>query len=227
MTVQRKIGLVAVGQTPRTDVLSVMRPMVGEGVEILEKGVLDRLSLEEMGNLGPAEGMTTIATRLADGTQVELAEEKILPMIQDKITELNREQVEFVVLLCTGHFPLFRSECPIIESQKIVDHCVASLVGSDDRLGVLVPLPEQMQGARENLSHISKNVVAESAAAYGPLEAIAKAAEGFRKSEVDWVVLHCMGYTNEHRSIIWRTCRRPVIVANSIVARTVAELLQT
>ena len=169
MAMKQKIGMVAVGQTPRTDVLSVMRPMVGENVEILEKGVLDGLSPEEIGALGPEPGMTTIATRLADGTQVKLGEEKLLPTIQTKITELNRDRVELIVLLCTGHFPSFESECPVLESQKIVDHCVAALVRPEDRLGVLVPLAEQMNAAREHLLHISRDVVAVSAAAFGPL----------------------------------------------------------
>lgn len=222
-----KLGIVVVGQTPRIEITQVMTDMLGDSVEVVEKGALDGLSFEEIEALRPEKGMTLIATRLADGTQVTLGEEKIIPKVQDKIYALNEEGVDLIVLSCTGHFPRFESRCLIIESQKVVDHCVAALMHEGDRLGVLVPLPEQMALASQNLSHITKNVAVASASPFGPVEEIACAAKTLKEDRVDLVVMHCMGFTNEHRRVWRRICPAPVVLANSMVARTAAELLHS
>ncbi|MBW1732007.1 MAG: AroM family protein [Deltaproteobacteria bacterium] len=223
----QKVGMVVIGQTPRTEIMQVMREMLGDTVEVVEKGALDGLCLEEIKALRPEEGMTIIATRLADGTQVTLGEEKIIPKVQDKIYALNEEGVDLIVLSCTGHFPRFKSRCLIIEAQKVVDHCLAALMREGDRLGVLVPLPEQMTLARQSLSYITKNVAVTSASPFGPVEEVARAAETLKEEQVDLVVMHCMGFTNEHRRVWRRFCPAPVVIANSMVARITAELLQS
>ena len=223
---KKKIGMVAVGQAPRTDIMPGMKRVLGADVQVIEKGALDGLSLDEIQSLYPKEGMTTIVTRLADGTQVIIGEEEIIPRVQTKIKELNREGVELIVLLCTGHFPRFQSECLLIESQKVVDQCVAALIREPHALGVMVPLPEQMDHAKENLKHLTSNIVVASASPYGSVENVTKAAEVFKSADVELVVMHCMGFTNAHRRVIREVCGKPVLLSNSIVARTVAELVQ-
>ena len=43
----KTIGIVTIGQTPREDVVEEMKSFFGEGINILERGVLDGLSLEQ------------------------------------------------------------------------------------------------------------------------------------------------------------------------------------
>ncbi len=43
---------------------------------------------------------------------------------------------------------------------------------------------------------------------------------------VDLVVMHCVGFTKDHRKVMRELTGKPVILANSIVARTIGELLQ-
>ena len=43
-----KIGALTIGQSPRKDVIPEMREVLGTEVDIVEKGVLDDLSLEEV-----------------------------------------------------------------------------------------------------------------------------------------------------------------------------------
>jgi protein AroM len=40
----KKIGIITIGQSPRTDVVPEMSALFGEGVEVLECGALDGLS---------------------------------------------------------------------------------------------------------------------------------------------------------------------------------------
>jgi protoheme ferro-lyase len=57
------------------------------------------------------------------------------------------------------------------------------------------------------------------------LEAVQEAAAELYQKQVDLVVLHCMGFSSDHRQVMRAVAQKPVLVANSIVARTVAELL--
>ena len=78
---------------------------------------------------------------------------------------------------------------------------------------------------REDLLHITPNVAAVSASPYAAEGSIKEAAEKLHRHDPDLVVLHCMGFNREHRRAIRQVTGKPTIVANSMVARTVAELL--
>jgi protein AroM len=97
----------------------------------------------------------------------------------------------------------------------------------DDRyaLGVVVPLPEQIGQAKGKLSEITPKLHVVSASPYGPQDEIRQAAESLYEKRVDLVVLHCMGFSADHRKMVRDITQRPVLVANTIVARTVTELL--
>lgn len=223
----RRLGMVTVGQSPRTDILPAMMEEIGQDVEVIEGGALDGLSLEEVRSLSPTGDEVRLCTRLSDGTEVVVAKERIIPMVQTKIDELNGEGVELIVLLCTGHFPRFESTCLVLEAQKVVDRCVEAVIGDRNRMGLVVPLREQGEAARQNLSHITPHITAVNASPYGSLDEVARAAGILKEGNVDLVVMHCMGFTNDHRRVMRELTGKPVILANSLVARITGELLQT
>ncbi len=223
----RRLGMVTVGQSPRTDILPAMMEEIGQDVEVIEGGALDGLSLEEVRSLSPTGDEVRLCTRLSDGTEVVVAKERIIPMVQAKIDELNGGGVELIVLLCTGHFPRFESTCLVLEAQKIVDRCVEAVIGDRNRMGLVVPLREQGEQARQNLSHVTPHITAVNASPYGSLDEVARAAGILKEGNVDVVVMHCMGFTNDHRRVMRELTGKPVILANSLVARITGELLQT
>jgi protein AroM len=202
-----------------------MKLALGSEIQVIEKGALDGLSLEEIRKLYPKAHMTPLVTRLSDGSQVVIGEEEIIPRVQAKIAELNAQGVELIVLLCTGHFPQFSSQCLLLEAQKVVDHCVEACVRKGDSIGLLVPLPEQMNQSRENLSHVTPHVIVASASPYASEDELLKAAEIMKQNDVKLVVMHCMGYRNDHRKKVREITGKPVILSNAIVARTAAELI--
>ncbi len=222
---QPKLGMVTVGQSPRNDIMPGMQQILGSEIQVIEKGALDGLSLEMIRKLYPKARMTPLVTRLSDGSQVVIAEEEIIPRVQAKIDELNAEGVELIVLLCTGHFPNFSSRCVLLEAQKVVDHCVEACVRHGDRIGLLVPLPEQMDQSQKNLSHVTSSITVASASPYASEDELLRAAEILTQNDVKLVVMHCMGYRNDHRRKIREITGKPVILSNAIVARTAAELI--
>lgn len=222
---KQKIGMITIGQSPRDDIAPVMSRIIGPGIEITQKGALDRLSDTEINGLAPAANDVALCTRLADGRQVVVAKEKILSLVQAKIDDVNQASVDLIVLLCTGHFPRFESRCLLVDAQKIVDKCLEALVDDRYTLGIVVPLAEQMEPALQSLSHLTPKISVASASPYGPLEALQTAAAKLYQNQVDLVVLHCMGFSSDHRQVMRDVTQKPVLVANSIVARTLAELL--
>ena len=64
-----------------------MQLFLGPEIQVIEKGVLDGLSLTQIQKPYPEADMTTLVTRLADGSQVVIAEEAIIPKVQAKIDE--------------------------------------------------------------------------------------------------------------------------------------------
>lgn len=221
-----KIGMITVGQSPRNDIAPAMSRIIGPGIEIIQKGALDGLSDTEIDELAPISAEIRLCTRLADGRQVVVVKEKILSLVQAKIDDLNQASVELIVFLCTGHFPRFESRCLIAEAQRIVDKCIEALVDDRYTLGIVVPLAEQLAQARQSLSHITSKIHVVSASPYGSLETVQQAAAELYRNQVDLVVLHCMGFSSDHRQVMREVTQKPVLVANSIVARTLAALFE-
>jgi protein AroM len=219
--------MVTVGQSPRSDIVPAMAALIGPKVTVVEKGALDGLSGDAIRALAPVEGQNVLCTRLVNGSQVVISKAGIIPLVQARIEELNKEGVDLILLLCTGHFPKFESRVLVLAAQEIVDRAIQAVIGAPYTLGLVVPLPEQAAQIRGKLLHITPNVVVVSASPYAADGSIKGAAEQLRRHDPDLVVLHCMGFNREHRRLVRQITGKPAIVANSIVARTVAELLES
>ena len=74
----KRIGAITIGQSPRVDVVPEMQQILGPDVEIVQAGVLDGLSPEEIAALAPAgngdseirrlRGSPVLVSRLRDGS---------------------------------------------------------------------------------------------------------------------------------------------------------------
>ena len=220
-----RLGIVTVGQAPRSDNTPIIAAMLGDGVEILELGALDGMSAEELKDMAPAPGESRLATRLANGSEIVISHHKTVPLVQKRITQLNQQGADLILLLCTGHFPRFESQALVLESQRIVDHALEAVLSPERTLGIFVPLAEQTQEMAANLKHITPKVAAINASPYQDVSHLKEAAKKMAAHKPDLVVLHCMGYNEEHRRIMAEVLNTPSFVAISIVGRTIAELL--
>jgi protein AroM len=222
----KKVGIITIGQSPRTDVVPEMAAFFGEGVEVLERGALDGLTLEQVREYAPEAGMIHLCTCMRDGSEVVVAKEKLLPRIQEAIDDLNREEVALILLLCVGEFPQFRSTCLVVEPQKIVDHCVEGLIGTSHRLGIVIPIAEQEDWVLETFSKMAASITVTVASPYAGQNDLLTAAETLKKAACDLIVMYCMGFNRQSTRPIREITAKPVIVSSAIVARTVAELLE-
>jgi protein AroM len=221
----KKIGMITIGQSPRADVVPEMREVLGSDVEILEAGALDGVSLEEVKRFSPKGRDYILCTRMSDGTEVVVAKRFIAPRVQKCIDLLSQRGAEIIVFICTGHFPPFSSKRLFIEAQKIVDHFILALHGENERMGLLIPLSGQMKQAKKKYDRLKGRVIIKAASPYAPEDEISMAAEELKRADPHVIVMHCIGYTQAMKERVMEITGKPTVLARSLVARTLKELL--
>ena len=82
-----KIGMITIGQSPRDDVVPDIKRFLGPGIEVLEAGALDGLSIEDVENMSPKNGDYMLVTRMRDGAQVTIGKSHILSRMQECIDD--------------------------------------------------------------------------------------------------------------------------------------------
>src|SRR5258705_7069819 len=101
-----KVGLITVGQAPRSDVVPDMAAILGGDVEIVEAGALHGLTREQIAPLAPEGDDEILFTRLADGSSFFLGKSKVIPRIQAKNAALECPGLAPNVLPFTAQVPM-------------------------------------------------------------------------------------------------------------------------
>lgn len=219
------VGLITIGQSPRADVVPDMVEVLGPGVAIRERGALDGLAREDIAALAPDPGDEILVTRLADGTSVFVGKRHVVARVQACVEELEGAGVTMTALLCTGAFPRFRARRPLVEPQEVLLGLLRGLTW-DGRLGILTPsVPHVPQTeARWRAAGFDAVVVPLSPYDESAPGALPVAAAALRRGGAGLVVMDCIGFRRKTRDVLQRELGVPVLVANLLVARVVAEL---
>lgn len=219
----RVLGAVTIGQSPRDDITSELRPLLGGGVTVVEAGALDGLSREEVTTLAPAPGEAVLVTRLRDGSSVRVAHRRILPRVARQVEALAR-QVDAVLLLCTGTFPPFQVACPVLYPDRLLLNFVRG-VASGLHLGVVTPDPGQVAEQQGRWSAVAGRVTVRPASPYGDVNRLTEAAHALASRKVDVIVLDSLGYNLAVKQKFRALAGVPVILPRTLLARAAAELL--
>lgn len=219
------VGLITIGQSPRVDVVPDMAEIIGPGVDIREAGALDGLDPAAIAALAPREGDEILVTRLRDGASVFVAKRHIVARVQDKIAALERAGAALTALLCTGAFPRLTASRPLIQPQPVL---LGMLRGMSwpGRLGILTPsVPHVPQTeARWRADGFDPVVVPLSPYEEQDPAAVTRAAESLRAAGAGLVVMDCMGFRRKTRNELQGLTGAPVLVANLLLARVIAEV---
>src|SRR2546427_7004665 len=219
------VGLVTIGQSPRPDVVPEMAARTGPGVEVREAGALDGLKRSEIEALAPTGHDESLVTRLTDGSAVFVGKEKIVGLVEQRIAALERGGATMTALLCTGAFPRLRSSRTLIQPHPVLLGTLRGL-SWPGRLGVLTPsVPHVPQTeARWRRDGFDPVVAPLSPYEEEDAAALARVATALRQAEAGLVVLDCMGFNRKTRDELRALTGAPVLLANLLVARVVAEL---
>jgi protein AroM len=221
-----RLGMITIGQAPRADVAPIIERYLEGRAELVQSGALDGFTREEIeANFAPGEGEYVLTSRLTTGDSVVFSREKIQPMLQKKIEEMEAAGIQQILLLCTGVFPgLKTATAHLIEPDHIIPPAVKAMVGGR-RLGVMVPLPEQTDILQPKYAPLGMNPTFGVASPYkNDVENFHKAANELKQS-ADLILLDCMGYTEEARELVHEITGLPVILSNAIMAKLVSEMI--
>ncbi|HEX5506505.1 MAG TPA: AroM family protein [Thermomicrobiales bacterium] len=224
----RFLGVLTIGQAPRPDGLARdVAAVVGPGLTVVERGALDGLSRDDIAALRPDPGDYHLVTMLADGTPVQLRKPAILERLQARIAELERAGVAGTLLLCTGAFPAFHHDRPLLLPQGALYGAAIGVAGGG-RVGALVPLAAQLPQARDKWRALG--VADPALAVANPYDQdaarrVAEAAAEAREAGAAVLFMDCFGYDLGMRDAARAAFGGPVLLARSLAARLMAEVL--
>jgi len=219
-----KVGFVTIGQSPRTDILSDIAPLL-TGIDVVERGALDDVDRSELPRLAP-DGQVDdfpLASRLRDGTPVTLSKRKIYPLMQAAINAVVEQGVGAVVILCTGEFAHLHAPVLTIFPDRLLTHFVQAVLPAGACLGVLAPLAAQVPVVTRRWSSICAETQVISLSPYAGFEEGIDAVSELIGSTL--IVMDCLGYNQGHKAAVQRRTGAPVVLPRTVIARTIQELL--
>ncbi len=225
----RKLGLLTIGQAPRTDMQAVLDAHIPSGTECLHRGLLDGLTLAQIEQgFGAEPGEALLTSRLRDAQSVQMSARKVHAALPGVITDLEDAGCDVVLLLCTGAFSaLSTHKAWLVLPDQIIPPAVTGLAGQR-QVGLIVPLPEQIASEQHKWRALAKAPIAQSATPYlpdGP-QRVREAAQALSEQGAQLLVLDCMGYQEAHRqAAIEGSKGLPVLLSNALMSKLTAELL--
>lgn len=221
-----RIGMVTVGQAPRDDLVPFMTPLFTRPVNVLQAGALDGLGPAAIAALAPDAGEVGIAARLLDGSERLVSHGKLFPRVQQCADRLRADGAELLVILCGADWSAIRSDVLVVNPGLVFPAIVGALAAGR-RLGVMKPVAGQIDGARRQFAERGIDTVATSASPYTArrLDDARRAAGELRRAGVDLVWMTCVGMDEAMRDVVTDVTGKPAILARSILARVIDELL--
>jgi protein AroM len=218
------IGLVTIGESPRSDVVPDMAAILGPGTEIREAGALDGLTAAEIEALAPSGDDEILVTRLRNGASVFLGKPKIVGLVEARIAALERDGASLTALLCTGAFPRLRATRPLIQPQPVLLGLLRGM-SWPGRLGVLTPSLRHVPQTQARWRRDGFDAVVAPLSPYEEEDAAAlrRAATAVSDGGAGLIVMDCIGFRRKTRDELRALTGVPVLLANLLLARVIAE----
>ncbi|MBA7571301.1 hypothetical protein ES708_13060 [subsurface metagenome] len=223
-----KIDTLTIGQSPRMDIIPELKEAIGFEVEIEERGALDGLTWEEVKNLYPGPGDYILVTRMRDGREVKIAERHIIERMKKCIADLERSDVDFIILLCTGEFPEeITSKKLILKPNKLMENIVKGIL-QEGVIADIVPSADQISLMEKRWNRTNPNLKAifDTVSPYtGTEKEIEKVAEKIAKTDANLIILDCLGFSKRVKTIFRKITEKPVLLPRTLLGRIAGELI--
>lgn len=223
------LAMITVGHSPRNDLVPHMAAVFSRKVDIWQGGVLDGLGGEAIADLWPDPGEVGIVARLRDGSNTMLSHRKILPRVQALVDDAVARGASPIVILCGADWSALRSPTLIVNPGRVFPAIVSALA-SGWRLGVIKPSAGQIEQARRQFADRGIEAAVTAASPYTGVQRLHDAriaAEHLHRAAVDLVWMSCVGMDEAMRAVVRDVTGKPVILARTLLARVIDELLAT
>lgn len=221
-----KIAFATIGEAPRDDLVPYLRKQLPPMTEVIEDGVLNALSSQERLALDAGDSSIHMVTRDQKGNSYRLNYQRTLPHMQRVVDGLSAQGANLVVIICGADWTPIRSSVPVINPGKLFPNLIQAL-GANLKLGVIKPDSGQIPHTVKQYTALGLDPVVTAASPYQPdrLERARKAGEELKAQNVDLIWLTCVGMDEEFRGAVRSVLPKPTILARSILAHVINELL--
>jgi len=223
----RKLGLVTIGQSPRKDLVEDFLKILPQNIEIIEVGALDDFKNREEAELSisPGPGETLYISRLRDGAEVRISKEKLIPLMQSKISYLELAGVDIIGLLCSGEFPEFICKVPVIYPDKILKNVVAS-ISFKGKSAILIPNKDQVSYAYNKWSTYLEDLEIFPISPYtSDIDDFIELGRVIHEKGFRLVVMDCMGYRMSHKNALKTHALDAIIITTrGVLGKVISEM---
>jgi len=194
-------------------------------VEIIERGVLDNFTNANLNYIIPKKKDTVLVSKLKNGEPVRMSKKKIVPQIQNIIDELNHQQVDLIVLACTGSFELFNSKALVVYPDFLISKVVNGLLRKKTKLNIIIPEQNQIESNEEKWKKEGIETISECCSPYNYSDKkMLEAIRNLNSNEEDIILLDCIGYTEQMKKTAEKESKKKIILSRDIVFQNVASL---
>ncbi|MDP7336113.1 MAG: AroM family protein [SAR324 cluster bacterium] len=219
-----KLGALVIGQSPRREVEEEIRMVIGEGFELDLRGALDGLTKSEICELTPESDQDAMFTRLPDGSGVKISKKAVTRYGTNQLADLLDSGADYVMVLCTGEFPEWTESFRVVYPSRIVKHFVNALLDGG-RLGVFVPLREQLEKAKKQWTSAGYDAVVEPLSPNASEDDCRQAGDRMVLHDPDLMVFDCISYRSKTKRFVCSVVKKPAILAITASARCIMEMI--
>lgn len=210
--------VLTIGQAPRLDLVAELGDVLGpRPVEV--RGALDGLTLDEIETLGPVSDADALHTHLPMGVDVVISKKAVAERLGGLVEASGHR---LTVVACTGRFDGLPTRPNLLFPSVVLDGLIDAVLPAGHRLGVLVPIPQQIELFTELRGRADRPATVVSVR---PGSDPTEAAVALREAGVDLVVLDCFGYDRQLLATVREVTGRPVLSAVRATAALAAELM--
>lgn len=223
-----KLAFATIGEAPRDDVVPHIEHKLTGDISIIQAGVLDSMSHDDILTLDAGDDSLHMVTRTRDGSAYRLNYERTLPHMQRVVDGLVAQGADLVVILCGADWTPITARVPVINPGRLFPNLVQALSNSL-KLGVIKPDAGQIAHTERQFRELGIDAVVTAASPYRPerLELAQEAARELERQDVDMVWMTCVGMGEEMREAVQGILPKPTLLAQSVLAHVIAELLTT
>jgi protein AroM len=226
-----RLGVVLIGQSPRSDIEAQLRGVLGNEVDIELRGALDGLSPAELDAAAPLDDADTLIAFVPlerRGSTVDTAGRRVSKRIVEDhanavIQHYSDAGVKVSMLFCAGDFPHVSTEGVFVLPSNVMTH-VVDAVFTVGRLGVFMPVPEQRDHFIARWTAPGRDVVGLPLLPSATDSDIDAAGAEMATLRPDFVIMDCLSYSDATKARIESAVGVPTLLAFNTVAAVLKQL---
>jgi len=230
-TLKKRLAILAAPPFKGPEEVSDFRTVWGNDVEIILSSIIPERTEKAIKPFLPGSGDRVLMFVLEDGTHTTISIDKLVPAIEKRLQEM-QDKVDLVFLACGGDFPKLNSPIPFIQPNIILRNMISGMLFPHARVGVITPDQQQVWHVRNSwLNYIAARGMSEDqlhvdwAPPFREID-IKECAKRLEEKKVDFVVVECLGYKDQHKKILKQELNdKPVILIRTVMANLIKELL--